>query len=198
VTFAELSHAVRDHIGQDHRYAHCVRVARLAERLAMTHGAASEPARRAGMLHDLARLYSADRLVRECEERGLAIEAFERRYPIVLHAPLGAELASERFGETDPDVLAAIRTHTLPVPGMSQLQIVLYLADSLEPGREFADRASLERLAFEDLERALAATIESSRAYIEAAGGEVAPATLQALAEMSGRRAARKAEECLN
>ncbi|MEO7201061.1 MAG: HD domain-containing protein, partial [Candidatus Tumulicola sp.] len=95
MTFNDLSCGVREHIGQAHRYAHCVRVARSAELLAMRHGVSSEKARVAGMLHDLARLYTADRLVGECRARNIAIDAFEAAHPIVLHAPLSAALAEE-------------------------------------------------------------------------------------------------------
>ena len=71
---------------------------RLADRLAARHGEDTRKARTAGMLHDLARLYSAERLIEECERRGMPIDAFERAHPIVLHARLGAEIARERFG----------------------------------------------------------------------------------------------------
>jgi len=85
----------------------------MAEQLAVVHGVDPLRARLAGLLHDLARLYPAERLLRECAERGLAIGAFERENPIVLHARLGAELARERFGVDDPGVLSAIRKHTV-------------------------------------------------------------------------------------
>jgi len=98
---------VREHISQPHRYAHTVRVARLADRLAQTHGEDASRARLAGMLHDLARLYSAERLLAECDARGMTIDAFERRHPIVLHARLGARIAREDFGVDDPAVLLA-------------------------------------------------------------------------------------------
>jgi len=133
------------------------------------------------MLHDLARLYPPERLLAESAARGLAIDDFARRQPIVLHAPLGAELARERYGVGDPGVLEAIRLHTLAGPGMSRLAAVVYLADGLEPGRTFAEREALERLAFRDLERATAAVIRSSLVHLQGKGLEPAPQTLAAL-----------------
>src|SRR6202035_2418616 len=76
LTFTELCKRVRTHIGQEHRYEHCVRVARMAENLARIHGADPDKARTAGMLHDLARLYSNEKLLEECERRGMAISEF--------------------------------------------------------------------------------------------------------------------------
>ena len=182
LSFSRLSRGVREAIGQDHRYAHTVRVARLAERLALAHGESTSRARTAGMLHDLARLYSAERLVRECEARGLPIDAFERETPIVLHARLGAELARERFGIADPAVLSAIAKHTVGAADMSRLDAIVYLADGLEPGRGFPERAGLEALAFRNLEDAMVAVIRSSDAYLRGRNLAVAPQTIAALA----------------
>jgi predicted HD superfamily hydrolase involved in NAD metabolism len=167
-------------LAQPHRFAHVVRVARMADRLARAHGIDPLRARIAGMLHDLARLYPADRLLRECTERALPVDAFERANPIVLHARLGAELARERFGITDEAVLSAIRKHTLADAVMNPLDAVLYLADGLEPGRDFDDRAELAALAFRDLDAALRATLRSSIGQLARAGRTVAPQTLAA------------------
>jgi len=68
MTFTEICKRVREHLGQQHRYGHCVRVARMSENLARIHGADPAKARIAGMLHDLARLYSPERLLRESAE----------------------------------------------------------------------------------------------------------------------------------
>ena len=102
-------------------------------------------------MHDLARLYPGERLLRECAERGLAIDDFERANPVVLHARLGAELARDEFGVTDEAILSAIRKHTLAAATMSPLDEILYLADGLEPGRDYVGRADILALAFDDL-----------------------------------------------
>ncbi len=139
------------------------------------------------MLHDLARLYDGKRLLRECAARGLPIGPFERRNPVVLHAPLGAALAHERFGVDDPSVLSAIAKHTAAAPDMSRLDQIVYLADGLEPGRDFEQRAPLEALAFDDLEAAMNATLRASVAYVRARNLEAAPATLAALRSLEAR-----------
>ena len=192
-TFAGLCRALRRELGQGHRYAHTVRVARLADRLAQAHGEDAARARTAGMLHDVARLYATDRLVAESEARGLTLDAFERSHPVVLHARLGAELARERFGIEDEAVLSAIRKHTLGAGEMSPLDAIVYLADALEPGRSYEDRAALEALAFADLSAALAAVLRSQQEYLKKRRLEPAPQTLAAL-----HRYAAKKEEAVS
>jgi predicted HD superfamily hydrolase involved in NAD metabolism len=185
-----LCSIVHAQLGSRHRYRHVVGVARLADRLAAHHGEDSAKARLAGMLHDFARLYSAERLIAECELREMPIDAFERAHPIVLHARLGAELVRERCGIDDEAVLSAIRKHTVAAPQMSRLDELVYLADGLEPGRTFAQRADLERLAFSDVDAAMLGTLHASIAFLEDRGAAVAPQTLAALAVYEKRRPA--------
>ncbi|HEV3086655.1 MAG TPA: bis(5'-nucleosyl)-tetraphosphatase (symmetrical) YqeK [Candidatus Elarobacter sp.] len=180
VRFIRMARAVRDTLAQRYRYAHVLRVARMAEALARAHAIDRAPARLAALLHDLARLYSEERLLRECAERGMTIDAFERAHPVVLHARLGAELARERFGVEDESVLSAIRKHTLADAVMSPLDAVVYLADGLEPGRDFPERAALAALATRDLDAAMRGALASSIAYLRARGLAIAPQTLAA------------------
>lgn len=178
MTYTELTRAVRAHLDQDHRYRHCVRVARSADILAQLHGVDPHKARLAAMLHDLARLYSSAELVDECERRAMSIDDFERRNPIVLHARLGAVLAQEIFDVYDLDVLSAIEKHTLGAAQMSPLDCVVYLADALEPGRAYPNRASIWNLAKRNMRAAMSAAIDEALVYLATAGREPAPQTL--------------------
>jgi predicted HD superfamily hydrolase involved in NAD metabolism len=157
-----------------------VRVARCAEILAMLHGADARKARLAGMLHDLARLYDNPRLLKESEMRGIPVGDFERAHPVVLHAPLGAALAREAFGVRDPDVLSAIAKHTVAAPEMSLLDKILYVADGLEPGRDFSERAQLWQLACRDVDAATREVIAQSVRYLRNRRLSPAPQTLAA------------------
>jgi predicted HD superfamily hydrolase involved in NAD metabolism len=183
--------AVREHLGQRHRFGHTLRVARLAAKLACAHGVDPRRARLAGLLHDLARLWSNERLLHACAERGLPVDAFERANPVVLHARIGAEIARDSFGVTDEGVLSAIRKHTLADGAMSPLDAVVYLADGLEPGRDFSGRAELAALAETDLDEAMRAVLASSLAYLRGRGLSPAPQTLAA-ARTYGLDAARE------
>jgi predicted HD superfamily hydrolase involved in NAD metabolism len=180
VNYAKFASHVRAHIAQKHRYEHTVRVARCADVLAQRHGLDASKARLAGMLHDLARLYSGSRLISECELRAMPISAFERANPVVLHARLGALIAREAFGIHDPDVLSAIEKHTVGAPDMSPLDCVLYLADGLEPGRQYAERAALWDLAMGDLDEGMRGVLSSTLEHLKSKGIPIAPQTLGA------------------
>jgi len=172
--------SIRAHLAQDHRYAHVLRVARFGAALARAHGLDPLPARLAGLYHDLARLYSSERLLAECAERGMPIDDFERANPIVLHARLGAELAADQFRVKDEAILSAIRNHTVAAAAMRPLDIIVYLADALEPGREFPERAAYAELARSDLAGAMHVVIRSTIVYLRGRKLAIAPQTLAA------------------
>jgi len=174
--------AVRAHLAQDHRYAHVLRVARLGAALAFAHGFDPLPARLAGLYHDLARLYPRDRLLAECAERGMTIDDFERANPVVLHARIGAELASEQFGVKDEAILSAIRNHTVAAATMTPLDIIVYLADALEPGRAYPERAAYAEIAQRDLAGAMHVVLQSTIDYLRDSKLAIAPQTVSAAA----------------
>ena len=180
MTFGELAQRVRSQIGQQHRYAHSVRVARCADVLAQRHGVDARKARTAGMLHDLARLYDAQRLLDECEARGMTIGAFERAHPMLLHARLGAALAAELFEVRDAGILSAIEKHTTGAGEMTPLDCAVYLADSLEPARSFAERRDLWELALRDMHAATRDVLLLSIRHYAAKGKPLAPPTAAA------------------
>lgn len=179
--FVRAAQRVREHLAQRHRWEHTLHVCRVAEQLAAAHGADPRRARIAGLFHDLARLYSPERLLAECNARAMTLDAFERANPLVLHARLGAELAREMFGVTDAAVLSAIRKHTLAAGTMSTLDAVVFLADALEPGRAYAQRAALLERAFLDLDDAMRAVLDSTLSYLRSRGLTPAPQTLAAV-----------------
>jgi ribosome silencing factor RsfS/YbeB/iojap len=186
MTLGETARAVRTHLAQDHRFAHTLRVARLAGSLARAHNEDVRAAVLAALLHDLARLLSGEELLRECAARGMAIDSFERAHPVVLHARLGALLAREKFGVQSPRVLSAIEKHTLGAVRMTHLDEIVYLADSLEPGREYPGRAALLRVAYTDLAAAMRLVLRSSADHLRAQGRAVAPLTALVLQRYEG------------
>jgi predicted HD superfamily hydrolase involved in NAD metabolism len=112
----------------------------------------------------------------------MPIDDFERRHPLVLHARLGAEIARDEFHIDDERVLDAIRRHTVAGTAMTPLDCVVFLADGLEPGRDFHDRAIMADLALRDLNAAMRTTLHSTTAYLRGRGLEPAPQSLAALA----------------
>ncbi|MGE4453393.1 MAG: bis(5'-nucleosyl)-tetraphosphatase (symmetrical) YqeK [Sphaerochaeta sp.] len=86
-----------------------------------------------GLMHDLARDWSAQKLIAYADEHSLALEVEEESTPVLLHAPVGACLLADRgFSE---EVCTAVRYHTIGSIHMGIMGLVLYVADYIEPNR---------------------------------------------------------------
>lgn len=121
------------------RRAHIARVTALLDRWAQE---LRLPAEEAQAWHDAGRWHDA---LRDAAAETLRAAVPEPDWPVeTLHGPAAA-LHLERDGERRREVLDAIRWHTVGFATWSRVGRALYMADFLEPGRQFAraDRAFL-------------------------------------------------------
>ncbi len=165
----------------DKRYSHTVRVADTAERLARMHGLDSSQMRLAALLHDAAREMEPDEFLRLAEEWDLAVGEPERESPKLLHAPVAAELARRELGVEDEEVLGAIRDHTVGRAVMRSLALALYVADKIEPARDYPSVERLRNLASYDLSEAAAEALQRVVAHNEERGRPVHPSSREML-----------------
>jgi nicotinate-nucleotide adenylyltransferase len=158
------------------RLDHTMMTVREAISLAAKHGADPRKARLAAILHDCIKLPNRE-LLEYCETNGYELSADERANPYLIHSRLGAELAETEFGVTDPEVLNAIRRHTLGQVGMSLLDKIIYVADKIEPSREYEGVAEMREEAYRDIDSAMLLVMKHSADYTAASGRQVNPST---------------------
>jgi predicted HD superfamily hydrolase involved in NAD metabolism len=176
----------------ERRYSHTLRVADTAEDLARAHGIDPARARLAALLHDAAREMEPEEFLRLAGAWGLQVGEPERQSPKLLHAPVAAELARRELGVEDEEVLAAIRAHTVGEPGMGQLALALYVADKIEPARDYPSVGRIRDLAREeDLGEAAAEVLRRAIAHNEGRDRPIHPssrAMLEWLEESAAER----------
>ena len=163
------------------RYGHTLRVAETAEDLARVHGLDPGRARLAALLHDAARELSPEEFLGLAGDWDLPVGEPERESPKLLHGPVAAELARRELGVDDGEVLDAVRDHTTGRPGMGPLSLALYVADKIEPARDYPSVENLRRLAREDLRGAAAESLRRSIAHNEERGRPTHPASIETL-----------------
>ncbi|MBD2776610.1 bis(5'-nucleosyl)-tetraphosphatase (symmetrical) YqeK [Iningainema tapete] len=117
------------------RVNHILRVEQMAVELAQLYHEDQQKAAMAGLMHDLAKYFKPQKLLAMAQLEGLEVDAVMEATPHLLHAEVSAIVARDVFGVKDEEVLQAIANHTLGRPGMSLLSSIVFLADSLEPGR---------------------------------------------------------------
>ena len=172
------------------RYEHTLRVADTAADLALAHDLDADMARLAALLHDAAREMDPEVFLNLANKWRLQVEDPEQQSPKLLHGPVAAEVARREFGMDNEEVLQAVRAHTTGRPGMGPLALVLYVADKIEPARDYPSVGRLRKLAGEDLNEAAAESLRRAIAHNEERGKATHPASLKMLDWLEADRTA--------
>ncbi|MGE5371455.1 MAG: bis(5'-nucleosyl)-tetraphosphatase (symmetrical) YqeK [Solirubrobacterales bacterium] len=159
----------------EHRFSHSLGVAETAAKMAAHFGMDPEKAYLAGLVHDYGKSLSHQELLVIAEQNGLIQDPVERELPEVLHAPVGAFLLERDGWLADPEVLSAVRNHTVGDPGMTAFDMLIYLADLIEPGRHYEGIERLRQASYEDLPRGMIMGLDQTIAYCLARGRLIHP-----------------------
>ncbi len=163
------------------RYKHSLGVADEAVRLAERYGADSNKAYIAGLVHDCAKEIENSKAKAMIKDKyGLTIDPISMNTHKLLHGPLGACIAQSEFDIYDPEVLDAIRYHTTAKANMSMLTKIIYIADYIEPNRDFDGVEELRALAYEDIDAAILLGIDFTLSELIEKGSMFHPDTVHA------------------
>ena len=150
------------------RYEHTLGVMYTAESLAMRYGVDMTKAAVAGLLHDCAKCIPNGQKLKLCKKHNIEVSELEKKNPSLLHAKLGAYMAKKAYGVQDEEILDAIRWHTTGKPEMSMLDMIIYMADYIEPNRDKAPNLrEIRKLSFLNIEEALCRVLESTLSYLK-------------------------------
>ncbi len=168
------------------RVAHVLGCRDTAVELAKRWGADVTDAARAGILHDITKALDGPLQLTLCNRYGKILSDFSRKYPKTLHALTGSLVAERIFGENEA-VVSAICHHTTGKAGMNLLEKIIYVADYMEPCRNFPGVEKLRELAFSDIDAALQLGLEMTLQHLANLGDEVSPESRQALEYLKNR-----------
>ena len=162
------------------RVSHVLGCRDTAVKLAERWGADRTDAARAGILHDITKALDGPLQLTLCASYGKILDDFSSRYPKTLHALTGSLVAERIFGE-NPAVVSAICSHTTGKADMDLLEKIIYVADYMEPNRDFPGVEKLRELAFTDINAALKLGLEMTLDHLKEQGSEVSPESRSAL-----------------
>ena len=166
----------------EHRFMHTLGVADTAERLAARFGVSPAKARLAGLLHDCAKSMPTDEMRRLIRENVPDADADELNSEALLHAPAGSVVAARDYGIRDPEILSAIRKHTLGDSRMTPLEALIYVSDFIEPNRPaFKGIDEVRSLAETDIYAAMRACAGYTIDYVLRKGGTPHPRSYDVL-----------------
>ena len=167
------------------RIPHVLGTEQEAIRLAERYGADVEKARVAALLHDCTKRLDMEEQLALCRQYGIQLDELEQRALKLLHAKTGAAIARDVFG-VDDEIYRAIWWHTTGHAGMTLLEKVMYLADYIEPSRDFPGVEELRRVCYEDLDQGLLLGLEMTIQEMTAMGNPVHRATVEARDALKG------------
>jgi len=151
-----------------------------AARLARIWGVDETDAARAGMLHDVTKAIDGPLQLTLCRAYGKVLSEFSKKYPKTLHALTGSLVAERIFGENEK-VVSAIECHTTGKGNMTMLEKIIYVADYMEPNRDFPGVDKLRHYAETDMDAALKLGLETTLEHLKRQGAEVSPESREAL-----------------
>lgn len=131
----ELGHDVRSFLarhGHPRTAEHSRRVAAEARRIALLVGADADRAEAAGWLHDVSAVVPVAERAEVAKRLGLAVLPEEEAHPLLVHQKLSALMGRGLFRVTDAAVLGAVGYHTTLKSGATDLDKVLFVADTVE------------------------------------------------------------------
>lgn len=149
------------------RIAHILGVEQMAIELACHYQVNRQKAATAGLLHDLAKYFKPQLLLEMARTEGIDVDPVSAATPHLLHADVSAIVARDTFGVRDAEILSAIANHTLGRPGMDKLSCIVFLADTLEPGRGNTPALeSLRQVSYQNLAKAVWLTCDYSLKFL--------------------------------
>ncbi len=162
------------------RYNHVMGVVSTAKSLAKHYGCDIDKAEIAALCHDVAKNLNNSEMNKIFEKNNVVLSKDEQQGREIWHAIVGPIIAKEIFGIDDKDILNAIRWHTTGRENMSILEKVVYLADVIEPSRNFDGIEEIREYAFKDIDNAMIMALTHTNQYLLARGFAVDINTVKA------------------
>ncbi len=161
------------------RFLHSLGVQDTAEKLAAKYGADVKKASLAGLLHDYARDLENSSLLKKSIDFSMSINEVERLAPVLLHGRIGAKLVQEELGIDDDEVLSSISYHTTGTLSMTLLQQIIYVADYIEPSRDFPGVQKIREATWNNLDLGTLEAFEHTLSYLLERKVLIHPATVE-------------------
>ncbi len=162
------------------RLRHSIGTANEAVKLAHKYGADENKAYTAGLLHDVAKGRCKYGFGKLAAEYGIEIDDVESKNIELIHGRLGAAMIEKQLGILDEEVLSAVRWHTTGRKGMSLLEKIIYLADLIEPGRNFEGINAIRQIAYRNIDDAMREALKQVMGFVQSKGFALHPNSIEA------------------
>ncbi|KYH34496.1 putative nicotinate-nucleotide adenylyltransferase [Clostridium tepidiprofundi DSM 19306] len=151
---------------KEKRFIHSIGVRDTAIKLAQCYDADINKAALAGLVHDAGKYMSGEDIIDILNINNIEVDFVTSKNPDIMHGIASAYIAENIMGICDNDVLDAVRYHTTGRENMTLLEKVIYLADYIEPSRNYKGVEKLRELSYKDLDTALVKAFDNTINYV--------------------------------
>ena len=134
------------------RYIHVLGVVETAKKLAKINDISEEKAEIAALAHDVAKNLSKEKMKEMMKENNITISELEENNSNLWHSIIAPIEAKAKLGIENEEILDSIRWHTTGKENMSILTKIIYIADMIEPNRNFNGIEDLRKITFDNLD----------------------------------------------
>lgn len=138
----------------------------------------------AALLHDCGREVPTKESVAWAMEHNFPVDEIETNQPILLHSKIGTYFAKNKYGVNDEEILDAIRYHTTGINDMTNLAKIVFLADIIEPNRDYPGVEELRKVSFKNLDKAMLLAYSNTTTYLLEQGLLVHPNCIKGYNEL--------------
>ncbi len=160
------------------RRAHTLGVRDTALELAEKYGADKDKAEIAALAHDMYRGLRGDELNRTVRELGLPDKYLDD--PNLAHGKIAAIMLRDKYGVEDSDILNAVSFHTTGRRNMTTLEKVIFLADAIEPGRNYPGVEDIRKEAEKGLDEGCLCSMLGTIRHVQDQGAYLDKDTIEA------------------
>ncbi len=159
------------------RFIHSKGVAQTAYLLAKKYGEDAKKAYFAGLVHDIVKNFDYEKQLEFC--KNIKLHKDEKKYRKMLHAPAGAGFLKENYGINDEKILNAVRFHTKGDPNMTLFDTIIYLADYIEPSRNYNGVEELRQTVFSNIEDGLLMSCDETLKMLVERKNKISPCLIE-------------------
>lgn len=165
---------------KESRYEHTLGVVEVAKKLAKINGENENKAEIAALVHDCAKNISIDESLEILKKENIKIDHICEKSPQLLHGEVGAIIAENIFHINDRDILEAVKYHTTGKPSMTTLEKIIYIADYIEPCRDFPGIKELREITYNNLDKGVLRGLDNTIKFVIECNQLIHPLTIDA------------------
>lgn len=175
----EIKQYIKENISSS-RYVHTLGVVEMAKHLAVLNNECEEKAEVAALIHDIAKSMPIDKQIEILKNNNFELDKITLNSPQILHGFVGAIIAKELMNITDEDIINAIKYHTIGKAYMTTLEKIVYIADYIEPNRNYPGVEELREITKNNLNLGVLQGLENTIIHVIKQKQLVHPQTMEA------------------